>query len=30
MIPTPNFRHEYDRMIPASKGDGPSQWMLSI
>lgn len=29
-VPPPNLMHEYDRMIPASKGDGPSQWILSV
>lgn len=29
-IPPPNFMHAYDKMIPASKGDGPSYSMLSI
>lgn len=29
-IPPPNFMHENDKMIPASKGDGPSYLMLSI
>lgn len=30
LIPPPNFMHAYDKMIPASKGDGPSYSMLSI
>lgn len=29
-VPPPNLMHEYDRMIPASNGDGPSQWILSV
>lgn len=29
-IPPPNRMQEYDKMIPASKGDGPSYFMLSI
>lgn len=29
-IPPPNLMPEYDRMIPASNGDGPSQWILSV
>lgn len=29
-VPPPNLIHEYDRMIPASNGDGPSQWILSV
>lgn len=29
-IPPPNLMPEYDRMIPASNGDAPSQWILSV
>lgn len=29
-IPPPNRMQEYDKMIPSSKGDGPSYFMLSI